>query len=140
MSSSSSADLHAGVVGFNNKADAYDHARPRFPLDAIRDVLASLQFPDNSSSEVVAMCDLAAGTGIFTRNLIDVLQEKHANNVVVDAVEPVAGMRNKLVETTSNNSKRHRRHCAAHAGGRCELRRGLDCAGVSLVRHNRLAA
>jgi ubiquinone/menaquinone biosynthesis C-methylase UbiE len=94
--------LHAGVAGFNNKADAYDHARPRFPLDAIRDVLASLSLDTSDSGTNVAMCDLAAGTGIFTRNLLAVLQEQsQLSRVAVDAVEPVAGMREKLTETTS---------------------------------------
>lgn len=94
---SASTDLHAGVIGFNNKADAYDHARPRFPLDAIRDALAALP----SERAIESMCDLAAGTGIFTRNLLDVLQESHPS-VALDAIEPVEGMRNKLIAASGS--------------------------------------
>lgn len=97
MSSSSSSHLHVGVEGFQKQADAYDRARPTFPLECVTDVLAETGEPQR-------VLDLAAGTGIFTRVLLRGLTQAFSadlpHDIVVYAVEPVEAMRDKLLQTT----------------------------------------
>ena len=72
--------------GFGAEADAYERARPSYPPDAVDWLVAALQVPERGR-----VCDLAAGTGKFTRLLAPRLP--HADLV---AVEPVDGMRTLL--------------------------------------------
>ena len=72
--------------GFGTAADAYERARPGYPPEAVAWLAERLGL--GSGSTVV---DLAAGTGKFTRML-------GRTGARVIAVEPVDGMRSKLVE------------------------------------------
>lgn len=74
----------AAAVGFERGAGDYELARPGYP-EAVFDLLAD-ECPIRPRSRV---CDLAAGTGKFTRGLI-------ATGATIVAVEPVAGMRHQL--------------------------------------------
>lgn len=65
---------------FGAAADAYEHGRPGYP-----DAAAAWLFPDGAPLVV----DVGAGTGKFTRTLLD-----HATEVL--AVEPDAAMRSRL--------------------------------------------
>ena len=72
----------AGFAG----GERYDRARPGYPADAVDALVDELHVgPD------AAIVDLAAGTGKFTRELV-------ARGLQVIAVEPVAGMRQILVD------------------------------------------
>ena len=85
------ADLHrdgvdpAAAVGFGRQASSYAKVRPSYPADVI-DTLVGLVRPAPDT----LVCDLAAGTGIFTKQLLDA-------GFNVTAVEPVEGMRTELV-------------------------------------------
>jgi SAM-dependent methyltransferase len=72
--------------GFGAEAAAYERARPSYPPDAVDWLVDALAIPDRGR-----VCDLAAGTGKFTRLLAPRLP--HAQLL---AVEPVAGMRSLL--------------------------------------------
>jgi len=72
--------------GFGAEADAYERARPSYPPDAV-DWLVDALRPARGG----LVCDLAAGTGKFTRLLVPRLR-----GVDLVAVEPVAGMRDVL--------------------------------------------
>ncbi len=72
--------------GFDSAADAYERARPGYPSEAVAWLCGRLGL--TSSSTVV---DLAAGTGKLTRMLA-------RTGARVIAVEPVDGMRAKLVD------------------------------------------
>jgi SAM-dependent methyltransferase len=76
----------AAAVGFDAAADAYERGRPSFPADAV-DLVVSLCPPGRPVVEV------ASGTGKLTRLLV----ERAVSPV---AVEPVAGMRRVLAQTT----------------------------------------
>ena len=77
------SDVHrAAAIGFDKAADAYERARPAYPDEAV-DWLVE-QLPDG------LIVDLAAGTGKMTRALV-------GRGLDVVAVEPVEGMRAKLV-------------------------------------------
>ncbi|MBK7018296.1 MULTISPECIES: class I SAM-dependent methyltransferase [Candidatus Microthrix] len=84
------ADLHrdgvepAAAVGFGRQAGSYAKVRPAYPA-AVMETLTSLLPPTPD----VHVCDLAAGTGILTRQLLD-------SGYRVTAVEPVGGMREEL--------------------------------------------
>ncbi|MBK7324228.1 MAG: class I SAM-dependent methyltransferase [Candidatus Microthrix sp.] len=84
------ADLHrdgvepAAAVGFGRQAGSYAKVRPAYPA-AVMEALTSLLPPTPD----VHVCDLAAGTGILTRQLLD-------SGYRVTAVEPVGGMREEL--------------------------------------------
>ncbi|KAK4521421.1 uncharacterized protein ATC70_012036 [Mucor velutinosus] len=70
--------------GFNLQTDAYAQTRPSYPeamLNRIQEML-----PEKTS-----IIDLAAGTGLMTKALV-------AKGFNVTAVEPVEGMRTKLME------------------------------------------
>ena len=72
--------------GFGAEADAYERARPSYPPDAVDWLVDALQVPDGG-----LVCDLAAGTGKFTRLLVPRLPRAE-----LVAIEPVDGMRNVL--------------------------------------------
>lgn len=74
----------AAAVGFERGADDYERARPGYPREAIDLVVEKL--PIGPRSQV---CDLAAGTGKLTRELI-------ATGARIVAVEPVEAMRRQL--------------------------------------------
>src|SRR5262245_8910257 len=71
--------------GFDVAADAYDRGRPSYPEAAIALLVAELGIC--ADSKVV---DLGAGTGKLTRQLLP-------TGARIVAVEPVAGMRSRLV-------------------------------------------
>jgi SAM-dependent methyltransferase len=72
----------AAAEGFARSAKAYERSRPRYPAEAV--VLVASQLPAGAN-----VLDLAAGTGILTRPLLDA-------GLAVVAVEPVAEMRAAL--------------------------------------------
>jgi SAM-dependent methyltransferase len=67
--------------GFGDGADAYEQSRPSYSPDAVAWLVSNLRIEAGAR-----VCDLAAGTGKFTRLLIDTGAE-------LIAMEPVAGMR-----------------------------------------------
>jgi SAM-dependent methyltransferase len=73
----------AAAVGFDREAGVYARVRPSYPPEVI-DVLAGADVRPPAR-----VCDLAAGTGIFTRLLVDAGYD-------VIAVEPTAGMRDEF--------------------------------------------
>jgi len=73
--------------GFDAGAAAYERARPSYPLDAVAWLVEHCGIVPGAS-----VCDLAAGTGKFTR-----LIEPIGSRLV--AVEPVEGMRRLLRES-----------------------------------------
>jgi SAM-dependent methyltransferase len=75
--------------GFGAEADAYERARPSYPADAVDWIVDALVVPDGG-----LVCDLAAGTGKFTR-----LLGPRLPRVDLVAVEPVAGMRTLLARS-----------------------------------------
>jgi len=78
-------DVHrTAAVGFAKAADAYERARPGYPDAAVEWLVGRL----NAGPDLVV--DLAAGTGKMTRALV-------ARGLNVVAIEPVEGMRAKLV-------------------------------------------
>ncbi|HMS48133.1 class I SAM-dependent methyltransferase [Candidatus Microthrix sp.] len=83
-------DLHrdgvepAAAVGFGRQAGSYAKVRPAYPA-AVMETLMGL-LPPTSDAHV---CDLAAGTGILTRQLLD-------SGYYVTAVEPLLSMREEL--------------------------------------------
>jgi SAM-dependent methyltransferase len=76
----------AAAVGFDAAADAYERGRPSFPADAV-DLVVSLCPAGRPVVEV------ASGTGKLTRLLVE-------RGLAPVAVEPVAGMRRVLAQTT----------------------------------------
>jgi SAM-dependent methyltransferase len=72
--------------GFGAEADAYERARPSYPDDAVAWLADALRLHAGAR-----VCDLAAGTGKFTRLLIP-----HLQGAELLAVEPVEGMRTLL--------------------------------------------
>lgn len=74
----------AAARGFERGADDYESSRPGYP-PAVFDLLAD-ELPIRPRSRV---CDLAAGTGKFTRGLLN-------TGASVVAIEPVVSMRRKL--------------------------------------------
>lgn len=80
-------DVHQkAAVGFDREAAAYDRGRPGYPKEVF-DFLEN-HFGWTPAAKIV---DLAAGTGKFTRGLID-------RGLQVTAVEPVLGMRERFSE------------------------------------------
>ena len=77
----------AAAIGFDREAASYASVRPSYP-DAVVQLLAEAGVAPGGR-----VCDLAAGTGIFTRQLIGAGYD-------VVAVEPVAGMRAQLTAST----------------------------------------
>lgn len=70
--------------GFEAGAASYELARPGYPDEAVALLVAALGLVVGTT-----VCDLAAGTGKFTRRLVEL-------GVAVTAVEPVPGMRGQL--------------------------------------------
>ncbi|CAN5604320.1 class I SAM-dependent methyltransferase [soil metagenome] len=99
----------AAAVGFERAADAYERGRPEYSADAVEFVRAKLaelqksRLNDRSFSSPtavdgprgLAVADVAAGTGKFTKVLASFSPELVAT---IAAVEPVAAMRTKCVE------------------------------------------
>jgi SAM-dependent methyltransferase len=80
-------DVHpAAAVGFDREAETYARVRPSYPPEVIG-VLA-----DAGVRPPAPVCDLAAGTGIFTRLLVDAGYD-------VVAVEPTSGMRDEFARS-----------------------------------------
>ena len=67
--------------GFGDSADSYEKARPSYPPDAVAWLIENLRIAGGAR-----VCDLAAGTGKLTRDLI-------GSGADLLAIEPVAGMR-----------------------------------------------
>jgi SAM-dependent methyltransferase len=76
----------AASIGFDRVADAYERGRPSYPLEAIDWLTNELRLGPGKT-----VVDLAAGTGKLARLLVP-------SGARVVAVEPVAGMREVLVE------------------------------------------
>jgi ubiquinone/menaquinone biosynthesis C-methylase UbiE len=76
--------------GFGAQAEAYERARPSYPADAVAWVVDALRVPEGGRA-----CDVAAGTGKFTRLLVDALP-----GVDVVAAEPVEGMRSVFTSSS----------------------------------------
>ena len=72
----------AAAVGFATLPDAYERGRPGYPGETLAFVKELL----GPAAERAAVLDLAAGTGIFTRALVDA-------GIEPIAAEPVEGMR-----------------------------------------------
>ena len=72
-------------LSFGPAASLYDRVRPRYPLDALRWMLGETP---------LRVVDLGAGTGILTRQLIELGHE-------VTPVEPDPGMRARLDESVA---------------------------------------
>jgi SAM-dependent methyltransferase len=70
--------------GFGAEAAAYERSRPSYPPDAVAWIVDALGVLDGGR-----VCDVAAGTGKFTRLLVP-------TGAWVVAVEPVEGMRARL--------------------------------------------
>lgn len=77
-------DLHPVVSAFGDAAAEYERGRPGYPPE-VGDLLRS----ELGLGPGVRVCDLAAGTGKFTRLLLEL-------GCDVVAVEPVDGMRRQL--------------------------------------------
>lgn len=73
----------AAARGFDREASTYQHARPSYHPDLV----ARFAGPYGTG----AVLEIGAGTGIFTRQIVD-------EGVSVVAVEPVAGMRQRLCD------------------------------------------
>lgn len=71
---------------YGRAAGAYERGRPGYPAEAVAHLVRALGIASGST-----VLDLAAGTGKFTRELA-------ATGARILAVEPVAGMRAKLME------------------------------------------
>lgn len=85
----------AAAVGFERAADAYERGRPEYSADAVNFVRAKLAEFLNSrvgARRGLAVADVAAGTGKFTKVLASFSPELVAT---IAAVEPVAAMRTK---------------------------------------------
>ena len=78
-------DWDAQRLSFGPAAGLYDRVRPRYPVEALRWMLTV----EPHGSGPLRVVDLGAGTGILTRQLLEL-----GHDVV--AVEPDAGMRAKL--------------------------------------------
>lgn len=75
--------------GFGAEAEAYERARPSYPDDAVAWLAGAL--PMHAGARI---CDLAAGTGKFTRLLLP-----HLRGATLCAIEPVEGMRTLLARS-----------------------------------------
>jgi SAM-dependent methyltransferase len=76
-------DLNAQRLSFGAAADLYDRVRPRYPVAAVQWM---------TGPEPLKVVDLGAGTGILTRQLLELGHD-------VIPVEPDAGMRAQLDES-----------------------------------------
>jgi ubiquinone/menaquinone biosynthesis C-methylase UbiE len=81
------ADIHdLAARGFERASDDYERGRPGYPAEAIEFLVRELEVRPGTR-----VLDLAAGTGKLTRQLVP-------TGADLVAVEPVAGMRSKLVD------------------------------------------
>src|ERR1044072_2559616 len=84
-SMASMSDVHpTAAAGFSRDADTYVRGRPDFPPAALTWLRDELGLKPGKS-----VIDLGAGTGKFTRRLLE-------TGAAVVAVEPVAAMRERL--------------------------------------------
>ncbi len=74
------------ALGFEEAADAYERGRPAYPSSAIDFLVEQLGIDGGS-----VLVDLAAGTGKLARSFL-------GTGATIVAVEPLEGMRRKLVE------------------------------------------
>ncbi|HEY9010693.1 MAG TPA: methyltransferase domain-containing protein [Devosia sp.] len=79
------SDIHAAAHGFEAGATAYERGRPDYPAEVAGWLTGTLGLASGKT-----VLDLGAGTGKFTRYLA-------ATGATVIAVEPVEGMRAKLI-------------------------------------------
>lgn len=79
--------IRDAAQGFDTNADAYEVARPSYPAEAVAHVVGHGRIGPGAR-----VLDLAAGTGKLTRLLVP-------TGASVTAVEPVAGMRDRLEAT-----------------------------------------
>ncbi|MGH9245269.1 MAG: class I SAM-dependent methyltransferase [Acidimicrobiales bacterium] len=77
-------ELDPVVVGFGRVAGDHERARPGYPPEIAEQLVSAFEIASGTR-----VCDLAAGTGKFTRLLT-------ALGADVVAVEPVVGMRDEL--------------------------------------------
>ncbi|KAI7851576.1 S-adenosyl-L-methionine-dependent methyltransferase [Circinella umbellata] len=82
--------IHPTAANGFSQADAYAKLRPTYP-QAVLDHLESLLVNNNSYKDI-PMVDLAAGTGLGTKLLVE---QGHYTNI--SAIEPVDDMREKLI-------------------------------------------
>jgi SAM-dependent methyltransferase len=82
-----SHQIRDAAQGFDANADAYEAARPSYPAEAVAHIVGH-----GAIGPGRRVLDLAAGTGKLTRLLVPTGAE-------VVAVEPVAGMRDRLVRS-----------------------------------------
>jgi SAM-dependent methyltransferase len=80
---------HAAAAGFETDADRYARGRPDYPVEVAGWMRNALQLGPGKS-----VVDLGAGTGKFTKRLIE-------TGATVIAVEPASAMRAKLAEIAS---------------------------------------
>lgn len=78
--------IHSAAEGFETGASAYERGRPDYPAGVANWLTGALDLGPGRT-----VVDLGAGTGKFTRYLT-------ATGATVIAVEPVDGMREKLVQ------------------------------------------
>lgn len=78
--------IHPHAHSYGGAADAYNRGRPEYPPAAVAHAVQALGIGPGST-----VLDVAAGTGKFTRQLVP-------TGARVLAVEPVAGMRGRLLE------------------------------------------
>lgn len=93
---------------FANRVDAYVRARPGYPAG----VIALLREQAGLSSQST-IADVGAGTGIFTRLLLEA-------GATVHAIEPNGPMRDALVATLGSDPRLHTHHAPAEATGLAE--------------------
>lgn len=80
-----SRNLHdKALFGFGSAAEAYEASRPSYPKDALNYLRNTLDLRKGRT-----VVDLAAGTGKFTRLLVE-------TGVTVSAIEPIEAMRERL--------------------------------------------
>lgn len=77
----------SAAKGFSAGADAYERGRPAYSAEAVAALVREMRIGPGSR-----VLDLAAGTGKLTRQLVD-------TGAALVAVEPIAEMRAKLLET-----------------------------------------
>ena len=75
------------VRGFGDAGERYERDRPDYPTDGVRLLVAALGIGSGST-----VADVGAGTGKLTRALV-------ATGATVIAVEPLAGMRDRIAVT-----------------------------------------
>ena len=95
----STGDVHFGAIeGFGGSQTAnYDEFRPRYPPTTLDALVAA--HPGLFEKGPLRVCDLAAGTGIFTRFL---LEHEALAGAHIDAVEPVQKMLDRVGFFVSN--------------------------------------